>query len=60
MAAEWMRWFGYADATVTQASRDGGVDVLAEEAVAQVKKEAKTITATPIQALAGIASVMSR
>ena len=55
-----MRWFGYYDAVATQATRDGGLDVTSEHAVAQVKMEGTRIAPGPIQALVGIASVVRK
>lgn len=51
----WMRINGYPDATLTPAGPDGGVDVRASRAVAQVKHHARPAGIAEIQRLAGIA-----
>src|SRR4051812_20453907 len=36
-ACRWLRWMGFADAEVTAAGSDGGVDIRSSKVVAQVK-----------------------
>lgn len=52
-AAAWMRYWGYADATAKPGGSDGGVDVLASGAVAQVKYHASAIGRPALQLLYG-------
>jgi hypothetical protein len=54
-AAEWMRYWGFADAEATQRSADGGVDVRASRAVAQVKAHQVPIGRPDLQRLHGMA-----
>ncbi len=56
MAAEWTRYLGFADAAVTQMTRDGGIDVRAARAVAQVKMEGSKTPASALHALFGVAA----
>ncbi|MFK4149144.1 restriction endonuclease [Streptomyces sp. NPDC004065] len=56
VAVEWMRYLGFADAAATPVGADGGVDVLAGRAVAQVKKEGSPTTRPTVQQLHGVAS----
>lgn len=60
VAAEWMRWFGFADAYATQASRDGGIDVDSSTAVAQVKMQRTPVGRPVLQQLSGVAQVMGK
>ena len=57
MAAEWVRWMGWPNATRTQASGDGGIDVVGSgskgKVVAQVKFEALPAGRPVLQALYG-------
>ncbi|HTW21367.1 MAG TPA: restriction endonuclease [Mycobacteriales bacterium] len=55
MARDVMRSLGFAGAEVTPAGRDGGVDVRARGALAQVKLEGVKTDAPRVQALLGIA-----
>lgn len=55
-AATWMRHWGWTDATVTPAGADGGIDVIASRAVAQVKFWAKPVPRQDLQKLVGAAS----
>jgi len=55
-AAQWMRWLGWGDAAVTPAGRDGGIDVSATHAIAQVKAHVNPIGRPEIQQLFGIAA----
>ena len=56
-AAEVMIALGFPDATPTITGADGGIDVLAHDAVAQVKMEATPTGRPTLQALGGIASL---
>jgi hypothetical protein len=56
-ARDWMRWIGYSDAELTQGGADGGIDVQATGAVAQVKAEAVPVGRPAIQQLYGVAQV---
>lgn len=55
-AAAWMRYFGFKNARVTAGGADGGIDVIADDAVAQVKREAIAVGSPAIQRLYGAAS----
>lgn len=55
-AAAWMRANGWPDAKTTGAGADGGLDVVASGAVAQVKAEMKPSGRPVVQALYGIAA----
>lgn len=55
-AAEWMRYMGYADAMVTNGGADGGIDVVSQHAVAQVKREAVAVGSPMIQKFYGAAN----
>lgn len=57
-AASWMRHWGWLDAGVTQSGADGGIDVAASGAVAQVKYWAKAVPRPDLQNLVGAASTM--
>jgi hypothetical protein len=57
---DWLRASGYPDAELTPAGADGGIDVLASGAVAQVKAEMLPIGRPIIQQIAGIAAVESK
>lgn len=52
-AARWMRYWGFADAAVTTAGPDGGVDVTAAGALAQVKFQAVMVGSPELQRLFG-------
>jgi hypothetical protein len=53
IACAHMRILGFADAETTGGGRDGGLDVTAERAVAQVKMMALPVGAPPVQQLRG-------
>lgn len=53
---DWMRRNGYPDAQLTPAGADGGVDVSAKGAAAQVKHHAKPVGLSYVQRLAGVAN----
>ena len=55
VAAEWMCWMGFRDSTRTPTGADGGIDVRARDAVAQVKMHAKPIGRPDVQQLYGAA-----
>ena len=55
VAAEWMRWIGFADAQRTPTGPDGGVDVLATDVVAQVKLYGRPVGRPDLQKLHGAA-----
>lgn len=52
-AARWMQYWGFTDAVVTAAGPDGGVDVTATGALAQVKFQAVTVGSPDLQRLFG-------
>ncbi|MEG3632177.1 restriction endonuclease [Micromonospora palythoicola] len=52
-AAEWMRYWGFRDARVTNGGADSGVDVRSHEALAQVKYEAVQVGRPVLQRLVG-------
>lgn len=55
LAAAHMRWLGFDDAAVTGPGTDGGLDVIASGAVAQVKHHASPVGAPDVQRLRGAA-----
>ncbi|MCL9759190.1 restriction endonuclease [Frankia sp. AiPa1] len=57
VAASWLRRLGYPDAQVTPPGTDGGVDVFAVGAVAQVKWEEKKAGIRYVQRLVGSSSL---
>jgi hypothetical protein len=59
-AAEWMTWMGLGHADVTQASRDGGIDVISSVAAGQVKMEMAKTTRPTLQQLFGAARADSK
>jgi hypothetical protein len=52
-AAEWMRYWGYVGVSVTPSGADGGVDIRARGALAQVKWEARQVGRPHLQKLVG-------
>ncbi|WP_308295308.1 restriction endonuclease [Streptomyces sp. PSAA01] len=54
-AVDHMRSLGFADARVTGAGADGGIDVIAQDAVAQVKHYSQPIGVGPVRELRGVA-----
>lgn len=54
-AVDHMRSLGFADARVTGAGADGGIDVIAQDAVAQVKYYSQPIGVGPVRELRGVA-----
>jgi len=59
-AAKWMRWLGWGDASITPQGRDGGIDVMASHAIAQVKAHVNPIGRPEVQQLFGVATSVSR
>lgn len=55
LAALWMRYLGELDAKVSQATRDGGIDVESSRFVAEVKHHMIPIGPKSVRALAGVA-----
>lgn len=55
LAARWMVYLGYTDATCTGRGPDGGVDVVSGDAIAQVKHWRKPVPLEVIQRTSGIA-----
>lgn len=53
--AEWMRHHGFPDADVTPGGADGGIDVVANRAIAQVKTHMKSVGRPDVQRLVGAA-----
>ena len=51
-----MASLGYSDAMTTAAGRDGGIDVVAEGVVAQVKAQVRPVGAPQVQQLFGVAA----
>lgn len=60
VAVDWMRYLGFTDAVATPVGADEGIDVLAEQAVAQVKKEGSRTTRPTVQQLHGVAVARQR
>lgn len=55
VCAAWLLWLGCPGVQVTQSTRDGGVDLRSEGAVAQVKLQLQTVAPAPVRALYGVA-----
>ena len=55
LGAEWMRALGFVDAAVTRSVGDGGIDVVASNAVAQVKMHSQSVGRPDVQRLRGAA-----
>ena len=60
LVAQWMRYLGERAAAVTQYQGDGGVDVIGESFVAQVKHFAGKVGVAPIREIAGAAMIDGR
>lgn len=60
LAAQWMRYLGETDAKVSQATRDGGIDVESSNFVVEVKHHAIAIGPVPVRALAGVAGAKKK
>lgn len=52
-AVEWLRWLGYRDARLTPPGPDGGIDVIARGALAQVKWQGTPVSLSTVQQLFG-------
>jgi Restriction endonuclease len=55
VAAEWMRYWGYTNVAATAVGTDGGIDVVSNEAVAQVKAETSATGRPKVQQHHGVA-----
>jgi hypothetical protein len=55
-----MRYMGFDDATVTPVGTDEGIDIVATDAVAQVKMEALPVGRPIVQSLHGAATVEAK
>lgn len=53
----WMEWMGASDCYVTQASSDGGVDVVSKDFIAQVKNYTNTVPIAAIREFVGVVSI---
>jgi TPR repeat protein len=60
VAAEWLRYLGFLDASVTPVGPDQGIDVNSSEAVAQVKMEGVSTSRPTVQGLAGVAALENK
>lgn len=60
LAALWMQHMGESDALVSQATRDGGIDVESSNFVAEVKHHAKPIGPVPVRSLHGVAKARGK
>ncbi|MFF7899746.1 restriction endonuclease [Streptomyces sp. NPDC088817] len=56
-AVDHMRSMGFFDARTTAAGADGGIDVIADHAVAQVKHHSQPISVGPVRELRGVADL---
>jgi predicted Mrr-cat superfamily restriction endonuclease len=54
VVCEWMKKHGYMGASLTKAGADGGVDVVARRAIAQVKHHDKPVGLREVQRIYGI------
>ena len=54
VCAEWMRWFGFWDATRTPMGADGGIDIAAWNAVAQAKFWSRQVSPATVRDLNGV------
>lgn len=57
LARDWMAWLGATGAEVSQATRDGGVDVIADKFVAEVKHRAIPSSPDLVRQIFGVATV---
>jgi hypothetical protein len=60
LSRDWMAKHGYRDAMVTPSGPDGGVDVVARKAIAQVKHQAKPVALAEVQRLYGVAKATKK
>lgn len=58
--AEWMHWAGFKGALATQATSDGGLDIVSADTGAQVKYGARSVGRPSLQALYGAATPQGR
>lgn len=56
LVTEWIRYLGDPEAVTTQATRDGGIDVVSPRYIAQVKHWVGTVPVGAVRELAGVAS----
>lgn len=56
LAAQWLSFLGAAGCRVSQATRDGGMDVIADHFVAEVKHHQVPVTPVAVRALSGVAT----
>lgn len=60
VAAEWMAFMGFTHVQPTAVGADGGVDVVSDEAVAQVKAEMKPVGRPAVQQHHGVATALGK
>lgn len=60
LVAQWMRHLGATAAMTTQFSGDGGIDVVSEHFIAQVKNYRASISIASMRELAGVAAIDGR
>ncbi|WP_162240763.1 restriction endonuclease [Leifsonia sp. Leaf264] len=60
LTAGWMRFFGEADAVVTQFTGDGGIDAQSQHYIAQTKNYAGTVGVESVRELAGVVAADGR
>jgi hypothetical protein len=60
LCAQWMRHLGATDAKKTRTSADGGIDVISEKYVAQVKNFSGTVPVESVRELVGVGLVHER
>lgn len=60
LARDWIRYFGYIDAEVTEPGPDGGIDVESDSAVAQVKTNAQKVGRPVVQQTFGAAAAVDK
>src|SRR5438128_6861613 len=60
VAAEWMRYWGFSDATVTPTGKDAGIDVASTDVVAQVKAQVVPAGRPEVQKLLGVAEAAGK
>lgn len=58
--AGWVKALGGLDVRVTQQSSDGGIDIVSENEVAQVKLHGSSVSVQPIRELFGVAKSMNK
>lgn len=60
VAVDWMRYLGFTDATATPVGADGGIDIIAERGLAQVKMEGSPTSRPVVQQLYGVSVSQAR